>query len=569
MTSNRAADAPWHRAVTAVCFVLPLGVYLSTAARTVQGGDAGEFGLIGILGGVAHPPGYPTYSLLARVAGALPFGQPYFRVAALSALCGATSVAVLQRAAWAFSGSLAGSAAAALVFAFSPLPWRLSGVPEVFALNDLAAATLILVTLRGAQPLVVGLVCGLGLTNHLSLIWCAPLILGWLVDAPREQWLPRAAGWIAGTAVGLLPYLLLPLLAMTSFPGALVWGETTTLRGFFDHVLRREYGTFRLAPGADATLLHLAPIQSFLEALPGQLAWIPFGLALFGLFLARRAKGTRPLLAAFALSGLFFIALFNTTMARYLAVAVEERFYLLPMLLLVPFLAVGAGWSLGRVPKIGQVGLVGALALTLIVARFDGANWKRETAIEDFTRGALESLPPHSVVLGSGDTWLSATRWVSEAEKIRPDVRYVDINIASMRWYAGGIQRDIPELQPAALLKVPWKVVLSIAATERPTYVLIWDGIDHSEIQTTPSGFLDRVVKPNTAPRPLATLEAELARATDALHSFEGAPVDVHSALVRRLAANRWVDLANGYAATGDVAAAERCRRRAAVLAPD
>src|SRR4051812_1979972 len=133
---------------TFLCFVLALSLYVWTAARTVQGGDAGEFGLIGILGGIAHPPGYPLYSLLARLAGVLPFGPPFYRVALASAVCGAASVALVRRVTWRWSGHRFASIATALVYATAPLSWRLAGIPEVFTLHALLVAALLLAALR-------------------------------------------------------------------------------------------------------------------------------------------------------------------------------------------------------------------------------------------------------------------------------------------------------------------------------------------------------------------------------------------------------------------------------------
>ena len=40
-------------------------IYFMTLAPTVPGGDSGEFITVAITSGVAHPSGYPTFTLLA------------------------------------------------------------------------------------------------------------------------------------------------------------------------------------------------------------------------------------------------------------------------------------------------------------------------------------------------------------------------------------------------------------------------------------------------------------------------------------------------------------------------
>ncbi len=58
--------------VSGMVFMAALVVFLATAARTITtrhgGVDAGELAAVAISGGVAHPPAYPTYLLLARMA---------------------------------------------------------------------------------------------------------------------------------------------------------------------------------------------------------------------------------------------------------------------------------------------------------------------------------------------------------------------------------------------------------------------------------------------------------------------------------------------------------------------
>ena len=274
-----AASIRETRLATWLCFVLPLTLYALTAARTIQGGDSGEYGLIGMIGGVAHPPGYPLYSLLIRIGAHLFPGPPFLRVALVSALCGAAAVAVVQRAALLFSGDLFASVAAALVFAVSRTQWRLAGIPEVFAMNALLAATVLLLAMRvrrgTGEALALGLAFGLGISNHLSIIWCTPLVVWALLGTPAL--IQRT---LVGAALGLVPYLSLPIMARLAGPGAPVWGHVDTVGGFVDHVLRSEYGTFRLTSAGSAQTFNLAPIKAYFEELPAQFAWLLFALGL-------------------------------------------------------------------------------------------------------------------------------------------------------------------------------------------------------------------------------------------------------------------------------------------------
>ena len=121
-----------------------LAVYLRTLAPTVVGGDSGELIAVAATLGVAHPPGYPLYTLLAHAFTWLPFGGVALRVNLLSAVCGALAAALVCRAVRRATGEPWGGVLAAGALAFSPLVWPYAVTAEVFPLNDLFVAALAL-----------------------------------------------------------------------------------------------------------------------------------------------------------------------------------------------------------------------------------------------------------------------------------------------------------------------------------------------------------------------------------------------------------------------------------------
>lgn len=154
-----------------------------------------------------------------------------------------------------------------LTYAFTPLIWEYSITAEVFALNNFLCA-LLLYVLCSVLAMVVtpaaptkeqqqsvlnlavcgGICCGLALANqHSSLLMVAyvvpcVLITVWIYTKPLfVSVLLRAA---LGFLVAFSTYLYLPWAAQVPTPGS--WGNLGTLEGFVRHVLRAEYGTFRL-----------------------------------------------------------------------------------------------------------------------------------------------------------------------------------------------------------------------------------------------------------------------------------------------------------------------------------
>src|SRR5688572_14256891 len=84
---------------SALCGIAALTAYVLTLTDTVSGGDSGELISVAYHVGVAHPPGYPLYTLLAKLTTLLvPLGGIAWRVSVFSALCDAAAAVVLCRA---------------------------------------------------------------------------------------------------------------------------------------------------------------------------------------------------------------------------------------------------------------------------------------------------------------------------------------------------------------------------------------------------------------------------------------------------------------------------------------
>ena len=70
----------WRYLTPVIALALALAVYWRTLAPTVTLEDSGSFIAAACSLGVAHPPGYPLWCLLAHGFTRLPFGEPAWRV---------------------------------------------------------------------------------------------------------------------------------------------------------------------------------------------------------------------------------------------------------------------------------------------------------------------------------------------------------------------------------------------------------------------------------------------------------------------------------------------------------
>jgi len=91
----------WIRArtnliIAVIVALSSLALYVKTAAPTVLTADSGEFQFVPYIAGIAHPTGYPLYTMLGWLwAHVLPLGDVAYRMNLFSALWAALAVVLL------------------------------------------------------------------------------------------------------------------------------------------------------------------------------------------------------------------------------------------------------------------------------------------------------------------------------------------------------------------------------------------------------------------------------------------------------------------------------------------
>jgi hypothetical protein len=582
MNAETAETEPARRRRIALDVAVPLAVaivYFVTAARTVLGGDNGEFDTLFARGGVAHPPGFPLYVIWLRAMRWIPASSPAHGAALATAVLGVATVVVLQRACRAWGARAEIAAGVALVYAFSPLAWSLATSAETFTLNALVAAAIGWVSapsrpLRGAKAVAtLGLLAGLGLSNHLTIVLVAPLGLWAAVreareakDSPRRV-IAVLAG-IGGLVLGLTPYVQLVISARHA---GWTWGGTGTASGAWHHFLRSEYGTLRLqSTGSRAPVRHLfAFLYAAIVDQPGFLLICALAARL------RPAMRTRPVMAlaaAFMLAGPFFVLVFNANLDDVGAVIVA-RFYLLPELLSCVIAAV-AFESLAGEMRSSYVAGVGAIAAAIVAVRaVPLVREHNRPSVELYVRNTLSFLPPRAVLLGKGDHRFGGFLYAHEALGLRPDVAFVNPQMISRAWYRDYASSIAGDEIPAPVEGEDAEVTIARALLARGRDVFIAASPNEAEqaaFATFPIGTVTRVM-PRGAPlpEPVSLMEAnEALFSTFTLEDTRPASPSTWAGTLALSYARPWRVLAGTFQKMGDGARARLCADRAAAFAP-
>ena len=421
--------------VDACIFIITLGLYTLSLAPGIQPADAGEFQLVIAAWGVAHPPGYPLYTLLGGLfAHLLPLGDLPTRVNLFSALTAALTLAVLSRAVRQETGSGMAGIAAAGILATAASFWATANQASIRPMTALFAVLMLEAVLayrravrnnnrRYMRRALVrfGLAAGFGVTHHASLFFPGA-VLALAILAARPALLRQFRLWgqaLLAALMGALPWLYL---LQRGAAGALLAPDNlTTWDGFWQHVLARGFAGdmfyYRTVPAVLDRLQLIGRVLSF--------QWADLVLVLAGLALLLMLWRDRWLLLV--LGGAF--ALHAFVAATYRAPQTVE--YMIPAYV---YLAAGGGWIAGEMRRLDGRCLYPLLAALVGVAiMWSGwPDWisSRIYQFRDPTSATayalLRSAPPDSTILAN---WHQVTPlWtIQTVDHLREDVtvRYV------------------------------------------------------------------------------------------------------------------------------------------------
>jgi tetratricopeptide (TPR) repeat protein len=493
-------------ASAAIVFVISLALYGWTLAPTVTLVDSGELILAAYGPGVAHPPGFPLYVLLAHLATLVPAGRVAARVNFASALFGALAAAALTLLVYEmlFSsralaterlkaekesarkkktkesatksitrlslylghrtdliGGLLPGIVAGLLFAFSRTLWAYSTIAEVYTLNTFLIVVIFLLMFRwrrfaikGAPPRKVvyaaALVFGLSLGVHHVTVGLMLPALAWLVYSVegiaffKSKKLPVAALFaLAGLAI----YLYLPISASR---GPLMnWGDPRTFERLWWHVTGRQYQVF-FSFSLERVFAQSSEFFTLIGREYGRW-WAPFGLLLVVSGFVSIFRYDR---RAFWFLLLFVAA--DLVYALNYEIAEDKDAYYLPAFVAM---AAAAGYgahllvrALGASRLPAKQAAVVAITFLLITPTVSLAtnlaydDRSRYYIAEDYVNNILITVEPNSMLLTLDWQVYSPMLYVLHVEKRRSDVVAIDVNQLRRSWYFDYLNQTYPDL---------------------------------------------------------------------------------------------------------------------------
>lgn len=473
-------------AITAVFVFI---VYLFTIAPSVVQIDSGELAAVQSTLGIAHPTGYPLFSIIGYFFSLVPL--PFTKIFQLNLLaaiyCSAavgvftytvklcldnlTSFSSNQKNKTDLSPSgkkrkkqkseketvqkelperikIIAAVFGGLVLAFSKTFWFQSTSVEVYSLHLLLVTLIILFLIKAyigsnsedvIKPwLIFAVVLALGFTNHMTTL----LIL------PGTAYLYFSRYRINQTAIKRLTIMVLiflPVLILVysympiraSQNPLINWGNPIDMERILRHISGKQYQVWLFSSMEAAK----KQFVYFLESVPTEF-YLTLATAIVGLFYSYiKAKKLF----------IFLIITFLSTMLYSINYDIHDidSYFLLAFVMIAFFSALGAIklFSMKGASQKVAMAILGVLLAIQFYFNYDKVNQSGIYTFEDYTKELMNSVSENAVIFSyQWDFFISASYYYQFVEDYRTDVRIVDKELLRRSWYYNQLNNYDPIL---------------------------------------------------------------------------------------------------------------------------
>lgn len=442
-------------------FAIPLIIYILTLAPDVYFTDSGELASVATTLGVAHPTGYPLFTLIGHLwANVLPWTPIYnlnFMAAfftALSSMFFFLSLIILysnfkfkKRIVTHISDATKYILALFITFgyAFALTTWQQATAVEVYSLQLFLINLFLYVILKAyfAEKnsdnylIFSGFILGLGFANHLTSFMLIPmgLIVFYVKTKNYEKQSRRKLFLIivGASLLSILLYLYLPIRSAQS--PIFNWGEVhRSWDKFIYHVTGAQYRVWMFSDGAawkDNFVL-------FFKLIPSQITWIGILFSIYG-FIVLYSGGK---VLFYALISTAFLCLFYSL--NYSIHDIDSYFVTAYIVLA---LLVGIGAMQIVLYKNSLLYLFLFIPLFNLYTNYEKNDLSDDQTVSEYYRLVTQSADRDAIILSSQwDFWVSAFWYKDWVEHKRQDITLIDKELLRRTWYVNSLQKLYPKL---------------------------------------------------------------------------------------------------------------------------
>ncbi len=430
--------------------------------------DSGELITVAYTLGIAHPSGYPTWTLLAHLFTYIPFGSIAWRVNLMSAVFASLAVMLLFFICLKLTGSRVAAGTAALMFAFSATFWSQAVIAEVYTLHIFFFALNLLILLHWKEKQDVGdlkhikwlylfsFTYGLSLTNHLLSLLLAPAFLVYIfiksfenlkLKMNIELFKPKfIAKMFFFFILGLIPLIYLPLRSRMN--PAIDYGNPETLRQLFWVISGKGFSP-HIAFSFKQLILGMI---HFFNSVRLNFTVLFIIITLIGIIFLFKKKKLEFTLFAFALvtSSIVFLYKIDDIVLYYIPAFLILSIYLSFGLIFMMNMKIG-------IKKNMTIALTLLIMICLIVPQTMGYQYIDKSNYYytyNYGKNILQVLPKDSILIVRQIAPNFILKYFQLVENYRTDVIVIHAKTFPADWYRKQIKRENPDLQVDLKLKI-------------------------------------------------------------------------------------------------------------------
>jgi hypothetical protein len=439
--------------LTATAYLLTVSTRLTWANF---GNDGGDFLAAILTGGIPHPTGYPTYTLLGIMFQQLPMGDAYFRAAMLSWLPAALSAGLLALWVRKFLNDQPQQIAiitalfAGMVWGMMPFLWSQAVIIEVHGLQSLFFVLAIWwiwllqrFDLQKQNYVILFLLSfsfGLALGNHITIVLFFPVIIFSLIIAHKRGLSTKLILVLSfSVLIGTLVYLYLPLRA-AHFP-PINWGNPQSWQGFLWVISGDPYHNLLLGISFSQILTRIAALANILLQQFGVIGVI---LAVIGAIQYKYIQKALPITFIYLFFAFSFFAILYATddsitylLAAFLVFTLWIAFAI-SIILPVMWKRFPLGYALIAVYLI--------VFLFTIPKTIQDINPRLQTEPADYAEYLLTYLPENAILLTSSDPDSFPLWYYHFGLGWREDLRIIVLPLTQFRWYQETLTHTYPDI---------------------------------------------------------------------------------------------------------------------------
>ena len=416
-------------------------IYFSIAPVHIQGGDTAELVTSAHHLLVPHPPGYPLNLWLQFLwTHIFPAGTLFWKASLLSAMFGLLTLIIIGKISSRWTSLL-------LVLTLGTYNEFVesSVLPDVFSLHALLVSLFLYVFLYVEERghFLVPFLFFLSAANHHTTVFLIPCLILCFVEAFRKNEMRKyCTGFLSGVLFTTCLYLTL-LFCHPEHP--LSWGSVTSFESLISHVLRKDYGTFRLSVSEVS-----AGIAPWLFLMKSLLPLAPvFLMAIYGLAKNRmHIVSLRFYALTVTLILTLLFPLFMNISPDHIGSEVLRRFHVMPLVIFIIWLI--HVFTQIEFTKRGQrmvlLSLVPVLGLNLYGLK-DFLQLRNDSVIEDYARNLFETGKKNqpSLIFTDTDTSFFGVRYFM-VEDPEQQIAAVSAPLLFHPWFQSKLKKQFPSL---------------------------------------------------------------------------------------------------------------------------